>query len=61
MNYAKEKNYTIRSLEKKKQKALIDKDFVIITEIDLKKKIYHGDILEEIRNIEGIHYVEELN
>lgn len=60
MNYTKEHDYAIRSLEKKKQKALLDKDFVVITEFDLKKKIYHQDILEELRNIEGINYVEEL-
>lgn len=60
MNYTKEQNYVIRFLEKKKQKALLDKDFVIITEFDLKKKTYHQDILEELRNIEGINYVEEL-
>jgi putative Mg2+ transporter-C (MgtC) family protein len=60
MNYAKEHNYRIRSLAKKKQKALLDKDFVIIMEFDLTKKIYHQEILEELRNIEGINYVEEL-
>lgn len=60
MNYTKEKNYTIRSLEKKKQKALLAKDFVIITEFDLKKKKYHQDIIDELRQMEGVHYVEEL-
>ncbi|MFA9377009.1 MAG: MgtC/SapB family protein [Lachnotalea sp.] len=60
MNYTKEHNYEVRSLEKKKQKALLDKDFVIITEFDLKQKIYHKEILEELRNIEGINYIEEL-
>jgi len=61
MNYTRSKNYTIRSLEKKKQKALLPKDFVIITEIDLKQKMYHQDVMEELRQVEGVHYVEELN
>jgi putative Mg2+ transporter-C (MgtC) family protein len=61
MMYTKEKDYRIRTLEKKRQKALLPKDFVIITEIDLKQKIYHRDVIEELQNMDCVHYVEELN
>jgi putative Mg2+ transporter-C (MgtC) family protein len=60
MNYIDKNDYVLHTLEKKKQKALLDKDFVIITEFDLNKKMNHQDILEEVRHIEGVHYVEEI-
>lgn len=60
MNYIKNQEYQIRSIEKKKQKALLDKDFVVVAEFDLKKRRSHPEILEEIRNIDGVNYVEEI-
>lgn len=60
MNYLKDQDYVLRSIEKKKQKALLDKDFVVITEFDLKNRRSHQEIVEEVRHIDGVHYVEEL-
>lgn len=60
MNYLKEKDYVLHSIEKKKQKALLDKNFVVITEFDLKTRRKHQEVLEELRKVEGIHYVEEI-
>lgn len=60
MNYLSENDYPLLFIEKKKQKALLDKDFVVIAEFDLKKRKSHQEILEEVRHIEGVHYVEEI-
>jgi putative Mg2+ transporter-C (MgtC) family protein len=60
MNYLKDQDYVLLSIEKKKQKALLDKDFVVITEFDLKNRRSHQEIVEEVRHIDGVHYVEEL-
>lgn len=60
MNYLKEQDYLLLSIEKKKQKALLDKDFVVICEFDLKIRKNHAVIVEEVRNLDGVHYVEEL-
>lgn len=60
MNYIKEHEYELRSIEKLKQKALLNNDFVVNLEFDLKKRTSHQDILEEVRHIEGVHYVEEI-
>ncbi len=60
MNYLRDQDYPLLSIEKKKQKALLDKDFVVTAEFDLKKRKCHQEILEEVRHIEGVHYVEEI-
>lgn len=60
MNYLEDHEYVLLSIEKRKQKALLDKDFVVITEFDLRRRISHQEIVEEVRHIDGVHYVQEL-
>ncbi|WP_099469596.1 MgtC/SapB family protein [Konateibacter massiliensis] len=60
MNYLKEHSYVLCSIEKKKQKAILDEDFVVLIEFDLGKRISHQEILEEMRHVEGVNYVEEI-
>lgn len=60
MNYLNDREYVLLSIEKRKQKALLDKDFVVITEFDLRRRISHQEIVEEVRHIDGVHYVQEL-
>lgn len=58
--YLDEKEYAIRSLQRKHQKALYKEDACICLEIDLKNKCNHQNILNEIEQIKGVHYIEEI-
>lgn len=58
--YLRKNDYTIVTMEKKKEKVSKETDFVINLEIDMKTKTPHADIIRDISELEGINYVEEV-
>lgn len=58
--YLRKNNYTIVTMEKRKEKVCRETDFVINLEFDMKAKTPHADIIRDISELEGINYVEEM-
>lgn len=53
--------YRIMSLEKQKKLALQPKDVGLMLRLDLKKMCNHKDVLTALREIEDVHYLEEIS
>ena len=52
--------YELSSIEKKRDKTLKGSDIVLILMMDLKKRRNHAEILSEVSQLEGVHYLEEV-
>lgn len=59
MQYMKEKNYLIHSLEKSGKAAVVPKASVVTMEIDMKLRRSHEELLLELSNMEAVYFVEE--
>ena len=52
--------YTIDSVERRSEQPIIDGDTILHMEINMGRKINHTVIINDIMELEGVHYVEEL-
>lgn len=59
-DYINTYGYELSSIEKKRDKTLKGSDIVLILMMDLKKRKNHAEILSEISQLEGVHYLEEI-
>ena len=59
-DYINECGYELSSVEKKRDKTLKGSDIVLTMMLDLKKRRNHAEVLSEVSQIEGIHYLEEV-
>ncbi len=58
--YVKENNFVIKSLHRKRNKALHPDDVCIDIEIDTQGRRNHASIITRLQLIDGIHYCEEI-
>jgi len=58
--YAKENDFVIKSLHRKRNKALYSEDICIDIELDTQGRRNHTSIVTCLQLIEGIHYCEEI-
>lgn len=61
LEFIYQKEFEIKSIEKKRQKPIIAKDITILIDIDMKRRTEHSIIINEMRKLEGIHYLEEIH
>lgn len=59
-DYINECGYELSSVEKKRDKTLKGSDIVLTMMLDLKKRKNHAEVLSEVSQIEGVHYLEEV-
>ena len=59
-DYINECGYELSSVEKKRDKTLKGSDIVLTMMLDLKKRRNHAEVLSEVSQIEGVHYLEEV-
>ena len=52
--------YTIDSIERRNDPPIFEGDIILRIEIDMGKKIKHSVILNDVMELEGVHYVEEI-
>ena len=52
--------YTIDSVERRSEQPIIDGDAILHMEINMGRKTKHTVIINDIMELEGVHYVEEL-
>jgi len=60
MKYFETQPYLIRSIQKKRERPIIDTDITLMIKLDLKKRYHHQTILADLRHVNGIHYLEEI-
>jgi len=60
LKFIREKDYLILSLERRKEPALAESDIAIRMEVDMVKKYYHPLFMDEIMDVDGVHYIEEI-
>lgn len=53
--------YIIDSLERRAEQPIMDGDIILRMEINMGRKIKHTVILNDIMELEGVHYVEEIS
>ena len=61
IDFIKETNgYTIDSIERRSDQPIFEDDIILRIEIDMGKKTKHSVILNDVMELEGVHYVEEI-
>lgn len=60
ISYVNDNDYKLRSVRRKHQQAWQRGDVCAMIEIDIGRKKEHKVIMEEIRKIQDIHYIEEI-
>ncbi len=58
--FAKENNFIIKSIHRKRQKPLTSDDLCITVEFDMCSRRDHGTVRIIMQNVQGIHYFEEI-
>lgn len=53
--------YTIDSLERRSEQPIMDGDIILRMEINMGRKIKHTVIVNDIMELTGVHYVEEIS
>lgn len=60
LRFIREQDYLIISMERRKEPVLIEGDIALRIEIDMLKKRYHPALMDEVMDLEGVHYIEEI-
>ena len=60
LKFIREQDYLIKSMERRKEPVLVEGDIALRMEIDMLKKYYHPLLMDDIMDVEGVHYIEEI-
>ena len=60
LRFIRSQGYLILSIERRKEPSILDEDITLRIEMDMRKRYYHPQLLDDIMSVEGIHYVEEI-
>ena len=60
LKYIREQDYLIKSMERRKEPVLVEGDIALRVEIDMLKKYYHAQLMDQIMGVDGVHYIEEI-
>lgn len=58
--FARNNDYELCSVEKRRNKTLRSSDIVLLIELNLKKRTDHAQVLAMVSQVDGVHYMEEL-
>lgn len=56
----KDFGYIITSIERRKDKTILESDIALRVELDMLKRHNHSEVMDEVLAIEDVHYVEEI-
>ncbi len=59
-NFLENKGYLLETVEKQKRQSLQAKDIVLFVKLDLKKNMYHPEVISELNKLDAVHYLEEI-
>ena len=60
LRYIREQDYLVKSMERRQEPVLVEGDIALRIELDLLKKQYHPLLMDELMDVEGVHYIEEV-
>ena len=60
IDFVRGEGYDLLSIERRTEAPLVDGDAVLRVNIDQGRKFNHRVIVQDVMDIEGVHYVEEL-
>ena len=60
LRYIQEQGYLIISIERRNEPLFGEGDITMRIELDLHKRYYHPQLVDDIMSVEGVHYVEEI-
>lgn len=60
IKFIRSKGYGISTMEKKREIVSKNIDLTIMMEIDLKKKMSHSEVINELSNLDCVYYIEEV-
>ena len=60
LRFVREREYLIKSMERREEPVLVEGDIALRVEIDMLKKQYHPQLMDNLMDIEGVHYIEEI-
>ena len=52
--------YKIESMERRSETPIVEGDIILRVEIDMGRRIKHSIIINDVMELEGIHYAEEI-
>ena len=60
LRFIRAQGYLMISMERRKEPPIMDGDVSLRIELDMGKKYYHPQLVDDIMGVEGVHYIEEL-
>lgn len=62
LDLIKEKSgYKIESMERRSEEPIVEGDIILRIEIDMGKRIKHSIIINDVMELDGVHYAEEIS
>ena len=60
LRFIREQDYLVKSMERRQEPVLVEGDIALRVELDLMKKQYHPLLMDELMDVDGVHYIEEV-
>ena len=60
LHFIREKGYRMISMERRTEPPFVEGDISLRLELDMKKRYYHPQLVDDIMALEGVHYAEEI-
>ena len=60
LKFIREQGYLIKSMERRQEPVLVEGDIALRVGLDLIRKYYHPQLMDDVMNVEGVHYIEEI-
>lgn len=60
LRYVREKGYLMISMERRNEPPFVEGDISLRMELDMRKRYYHPQLVDDMMSLEGVHYIEEI-
>ena len=60
LQFIREQEYLLKSMERRQEPVLVEGDIALRVQLDLLKKRYHRQLVDDIMDVDGVHYIEEI-
>ena len=60
LKYVREQGYLIKSLERRQEPVLVEGDIALRITIDMMQKYFHPQLMDDLMDVDGVHYIEEI-
>ena len=60
LQFMKQQGYLLISIERRKEPPIMDGDIPLRIQLDMLKRYYHPQLIDDIIGVEGVHYIAEI-